>query len=85
MFVLEIRPGTREVVVGTRDELDSNLVTVSELNWLSETPRPGATVRTQLRYRAPAVEADRRTGDGGARSSLWSMPRVDQWRACLQA
>ena len=46
------------VVVGTREELDSNRVTVSELNWLSEAPSPGSTVRTQLRYRAPAVEAE---------------------------
>lgn len=57
MFVLEIRPDSREVVVGTRDELDSTVVTVSELNWLAGAPRPGDVVRTQLRYRAPSVEA----------------------------
>ena len=57
MFVLEIRPDSREVVVGTRDEMDRDIVTVSELNWLATPPLPGARVRTQLRYRAPAVEA----------------------------
>ncbi len=57
MFVLEIRPERREVVVGTYDELYSGSVEVSELNWLTDTPGPGAEVRVQLRYRAPDVQA----------------------------
>jgi tRNA-specific 2-thiouridylase len=57
MFVLEIRPDSREVVVGTRDEMDRDVVTVSELNWLATPPQPGTRVQAQLRYRAPAVEA----------------------------
>lgn len=57
MFVLEIRPASREVVIGTRDELYSDVVRVGELNWLTATPEPGTRVRAQLRYRAPAVEA----------------------------
>jgi tRNA-specific 2-thiouridylase len=56
-FVLEIRPDTREVVVGIRNELDSTRVSVSELNWLADPPAPGSRVRVQLRYRAPDVEA----------------------------
>jgi len=56
-FVLEIRPGTREVVVGTRDELFRDEVHVGEVNWLTEPPPPDTTVRAQLRYRAPAVAA----------------------------
>jgi tRNA-specific 2-thiouridylase len=57
MFVLEVRPDAREVVVGTHEELFRDLVSVSELNWLGETPPAGARVRVQLRYRAPAGEA----------------------------
>ncbi len=57
MFVLEIRPDTREVIVGTRDELFEDTVSVTQLNWLGEAPLPGACVRVQLRYRARAVPA----------------------------
>jgi tRNA-specific 2-thiouridylase len=57
MFVLEIRPASREVVVGTREETFSDFVEVKELNWLAEPPPPGATVRVQLRHRARDVPA----------------------------
>ena len=57
MFVLEVRPDTKEVVVGTRDELFGATVTVRELNWLTTPPSAGHHVRVQLRYRAPAVAA----------------------------
>jgi tRNA-specific 2-thiouridylase len=57
MFVLEIRPDTREVVVGPRDQAWSDAVTAAELNWLTDEPRPGREVHVQLRYRAPHVPA----------------------------
>ena len=57
MFVLEVRPETREVVVGPRTELLRDIVSVAELNWLGATPSVGARLRVQLRYRARAVEA----------------------------
>lgn len=57
-YVVEIRPESREVVVGTADELDGHTVTLEELNWLVDTP-PGIGDRceVQLRYRSPAVPA----------------------------
>jgi len=57
MFVLEIRPGSREVVVGPRKALGSDRVIIGELNWLADTPKPGARVAVQLRHRAPDVGA----------------------------
>jgi tRNA-specific 2-thiouridylase len=57
MFVLEIRPEVRQVVVGTREELSRRTVAVTDLNWLSTAPQRGSTVEVQLRYRAPAVRA----------------------------
>jgi tRNA-specific 2-thiouridylase len=57
MFVLEIRPDTREVVVGPRAQLQSDAVVAAELNWLTDQPRPGREVHVQLRYRAPRVPA----------------------------
>ena len=55
MFVLAIRPETREVVVGLRDELFSDEVEIAELNWLGTVPSVGDRVSVQLRYRAPTV------------------------------
>lgn len=57
MFVLEIQPETRTVVVGDRDELFNDEVTVGESNWLARSPDPGAEVSVQLRYRAAPVGA----------------------------
>jgi tRNA-specific 2-thiouridylase len=56
-FVLEVRAETREVVVGTREELFRDEVHVGGLNWLGDRVESGASVRVQLRYRAPAVPA----------------------------
>jgi tRNA-specific 2-thiouridylase len=55
MFVLEIRPDGREVVIGPREQLFRDRVVIEELNWLGPAPGPGRKVRAQLRYRAPAA------------------------------
>jgi tRNA-uridine 2-sulfurtransferase len=57
MFVLAVRPETREVVIGPHDELYRDVVSVAELNWLTAAPATGATVHVQLRYRTLAVPA----------------------------
>ena len=57
LFVLEIRPGTREVVVGPRDELLQDVVEIGGLNWLGPAPGAGRDIRVQLRYRARQVGA----------------------------
>lgn len=53
--VLEIRPGTREVVVGPRELLEVGGVVVGGLNWLAAPPEPGRRLRVQIRYRSPAL------------------------------
>ncbi|MFQ5537757.1 MAG: tRNA 2-thiouridine(34) synthase MnmA [Gemmatimonadota bacterium] len=55
LYVLEIRPEGREVVVGARHELLEDTVEVAGVNWLVDPPPSGTRVRVQLRYRAPAV------------------------------
>jgi tRNA-specific 2-thiouridylase len=53
MFVLEIRPESREVVVGTRDELFSTGMQVTGVSWLTMSPpEVGDVVRVQIRHRA---------------------------------
>ncbi|HZD05198.1 MAG TPA: tRNA 2-thiouridine(34) synthase MnmA [Longimicrobiales bacterium] len=57
MYVVQIRPGTREVVVGPARALEAEGVEVAELNWLAEPPGRSAPVTVQCRYRAPGVPA----------------------------
>jgi tRNA-specific 2-thiouridylase len=56
-YVLGIRPESREVVVGTADELGRDRVGLDELNWLADPLRPGARCEVQLRYRSRPVPA----------------------------
>ncbi len=57
MFVVEIVPGERAVVIGTRSELVGRGVQAREVNWLVSPPALGAQVRVQVRSRASAVSA----------------------------
>lgn len=63
MFVLEVRPATREVVVGTAEELLSRAVELGEVNWLAPPAQAGEEVEVQLRHRARPVPA--RIGETG--------------------
>ena len=56
-FVIDIRPETREVVVGPREALFSNEVEVEAPRWLGPAPSPGVKVLVQLRHRAREVPA----------------------------
>jgi tRNA-specific 2-thiouridylase len=56
-FVLEVRPETREVVVGPREALLARALEVETPRWLGPTPEVGASIDVQLRHRARAVPA----------------------------
>jgi tRNA-uridine 2-sulfurtransferase len=71
LYVIGTRPATREVVVGTSQELMRGDVAIGELNWLAAPPTPGDAVRVQMRHRAPAVDARVETvADGVVRLAL---------------
>ncbi len=55
LYVVAIRPETREVVVGSGAELFGHDVSLEEVNWLVDPLTPGDTVWVQCRYRARAV------------------------------
>jgi tRNA-specific 2-thiouridylase len=57
MFVVEIRPSSREVVVGTRSEMFADSVKIRDLNWLGPVPEKGESLDVQLRHRATPVGA----------------------------
>jgi tRNA-specific 2-thiouridylase len=65
LFVIGTRPETREVVVGTLDELNRRDVRIGEMNWLADAPRAGDAVHVQIRHRAKAVPASVTSVDNG--------------------
>ena len=68
LYVLEIRPDTAQVVVGSRDDLGRASLTASEVNWTSgEAPPDWLRVFAQIRHRHAAAPAKvRRTDEGRA-------------------
>jgi tRNA-uridine 2-sulfurtransferase len=56
-YVVEIRPESREVVLGGIDELARSRVRLQELNWLAPAPASGTRCHVQLRYRSRAIAA----------------------------
>ena len=58
LYVLQVRPDSRQVVVGTREQLDADLVVADTLNWLSgSAPSAGDRVRVQIRHGALPADA----------------------------
>ncbi|HEU5260031.1 MAG TPA: tRNA 2-thiouridine(34) synthase MnmA [Gemmatimonadales bacterium] len=55
MYVVAIRPETREVVIGGGDELFGHAVQLEDVNWLADPLAVGDAVFVQCRYRAAAV------------------------------
>ena len=58
MYVIDIRPADRAVVIGPRPELFGNGVIAREMNWLVDRPSLGAMVEVQIRHRAPTAVAE---------------------------
>jgi len=58
MYVVDIRPADRAVVIGPREELLGRGLVARELNWLGEAPAIGARVFVQVRHRATAAAAE---------------------------
>ena len=57
MFVVEIVPAERAVVIGPREALLGRGVEAREVNWLGNAPALGASVQVQVRNRATAAAA----------------------------
>jgi tRNA-specific 2-thiouridylase len=58
MFVVEIRPEDRAVVIGPSKELLGRGVIAREMNWLVDAPDVGARVEIQVRHRAAPARAE---------------------------
>ena len=59
MYVIAIRPDTRHVVIGPREELLGRGVMARDVNWLVDVPPTvGAHVQVQVRHRTSAAPAE---------------------------
>ena len=58
MFVVDIRPQDRAVVIGPRDELLGRGVVARELNWLGARPSVGDRVQVRVRHRSGRASAE---------------------------
>jgi tRNA-uridine 2-sulfurtransferase len=75
LYVLGVRPATREVVVGSGEELFRDDVTVGDLNWIADPPTAGDRVEVQLRHRAAATAAEVVRHDGAELSLRLEAPQ----------
>ncbi len=57
LYVVDISPEDRRVVVGTEDDLYAARVELENVNWLAEPLAPSDECEVQVRYRARAVPA----------------------------
>ncbi len=64
MYVAEIRPEARQVVIGPREALQTSVLRAERANWLAEPPLPGEEIGVRIRHGAPVVEAVLTAMDG---------------------
>jgi tRNA-specific 2-thiouridylase len=57
MYVIEIVPRTRTVVIGPREHLASSGLVAGRANWLAELPETGEELGVRIRHGAPIVAA----------------------------
>jgi len=75
MFVLEIQPETRVVVIGPREALARAALVAEAANWLDEIPGPGERLGVRIRHGAPIVDADVVRADGSSFELTLRLPQ----------
>lgn len=75
MYVLQIRPEQREVVIGPREALATTRLEAERAHWLAEPPGLGETVGVRIRHGAPIVDALVRRLSGGTFELELGAPR----------
>jgi tRNA-uridine 2-sulfurtransferase len=77
LYVLEIKPGAAQVVVGSRDDLGRTDLTAREVNWISGDPPSGwLRVSAQIRHRHAAAPARVRRTDEGRIELTFDAPQT---------
>jgi tRNA-specific 2-thiouridylase len=75
LYVIGSRPASREVVVGSWEELYRAEMRVTELNWLAEPTEAGEQISVQIRHRGAAAPAEVIASDAGSVSLRFTEPQ----------
>ena len=77
LYVLQLRPDDRTVVVGPRHELERTTLTASQVNWIAGIePSEPMRVTAQIRHRHQPAAATLRALDGGRAHLAFDAPVV---------
>jgi tRNA-specific 2-thiouridylase len=75
LYVLQLRPADKTVVVGPRPELERTTLTASQVNWIAGTPPEGTLrITAQIRHRHQPAPATVRALDGNRAAVHFDAP-----------
>ena len=76
MYVLQLRPSDRAVVVGPKLSLERTTLTASGVNWIVEEPGGPRRATVQIRHRHPAAAATVRALGGRRAEVVFDAPQI---------
>jgi tRNA-specific 2-thiouridylase len=76
LYVLALRPGDRQVVVGPKASLERHTLSASRVNWLIEEPTSPIRAAVQIRHRHQAAPATVRATSPGTATVGFDAPQV---------
>jgi tRNA-specific 2-thiouridylase len=76
LYVIALRPAARTVVVGTKEELQQEKLTVAGINWIAADPPPDTLeAEVKVRYRQPERPATIRLLEPARAEVRWHTPQ----------
>jgi tRNA-specific 2-thiouridylase len=76
MYVLELRPADRQVVVGPKSSLERTALTASGVNWIGGEPAAPLRVAAQIRHRHQAAPATARALPDARAEVVFDAPQI---------
>ena len=76
MYVLALRPGEQQVVVGPKSSLERTTLTASGVNWIVEEPSGPIRVAAQIRHRHQAAAATVRSLGDAHVEAIFDSPQI---------
>ncbi len=76
LYVLELRPADRQVIVGPRTSLEKTTLTASGVNWIVEEPAHPLRVSAQIRHRHQAAPATVQSLGTGRAEVVFDLPQI---------
>ena len=76
VYVLELRPADRQVIVGPKQALEKTTLSASGVNWILDRPDVPRRVCAQIRHRHAAAQAFVRAHDGDRAAVVFDEPQI---------